>query len=94
MPEHPVTPQDDDVSSFDLAAPDSLRRPPPEDLIQTIKEYGRQAGRRRHQPRRPEDPQPHAPRAALRLQGLRALSPQRKVTVFGSARTPPDEPAY
>ena len=35
--------------------------------------FGRQAGQGPHQPGRREDPQPHAPRAALRLQGLRPL---------------------
>ena len=44
------------------------------DLIEQIKESADKLAADQHHPRRPENPQPHAPRAALRLQGLHALS--------------------
>ncbi len=93
MPEHPVTPQDDDVSSFDLAAPDSLRRAP-EDLIQTIKEYADKLAAEGSS----RGDQKVIARTIRELRyAFKVFAPyrrRRKVTVFGSARTPPDAPSY
>ena len=51
----------------------SLDRQRINDLITQIKESADKLAADQHHPRRPENPQPHAARAALRLQGLLAL---------------------
>jgi hypothetical protein len=93
VPEHPVTPQDDDVSSFDITAPDSLRRPP-EDLIQTIKDYADKLAADGSS----RGDQKVIARTIRELRyAFKVFAPyrrRRKVTVFGSARTPPEAPAY
>jgi uncharacterized protein (TIGR00730 family) len=94
VPEHPVTPQDDDVSSFDIAAPDALRRPPPEDLVQTIKEY---ADKLAADGSSRGDLKVIARTIRELRYAFKVFAPyrrRRKVTVFGSARTPPEAPAY
>jgi len=93
VPEHPVTPQDDDVSSFDITTPDALRRPP-EDLVQTIKEY---ADKLAADGSSRGDLKVIARTIRELRYAFKVFAPyrrQRKVTVFGSARTPPEAPAY
>ena len=93
MPEHPVTPQDDDVSTFDVGAPETLRRPP-EDLVQTIKEY---ADKLAADGSSRGDLKVIARTIRELRYAFKVFAPyrrRRKVTVFGSARTPPEAPAY
>jgi len=93
VPEHPLIPQDDDVSSFDISAPDSLRRPP-EDLIQTIKDYADKLAADGSS----RGDQKVIARTIRELRyAFKVFAPyrrRRKVTVFGSARTPHEAPAY
>lgn len=91
MPEH-LIPPDDDVSSLD-AGGDSPRRPP-EDLVQTIKDYADKLAA------------DGSSRGDLKVisrtirelrYAFKVFAPyrkKRKVTVFGSARTPVEDPAY
>ena len=94
MPEHPVTPQDDDVSSFDVGAPITQRRLPPEDLVETIKEY---ADKLATDGTSRGDLKVIARTIRELRYAFKVFAPyrrQRKVTIFGSARTPPEAPAY
>jgi uncharacterized protein (TIGR00730 family) len=88
-----ITQPDDDASTFNLRA-DADRRHHVEDLVQTIKEYadklaadGTSRGDLKVLSRTIRE---------LRY-AFKVFSPyrkRRKVTIFGSARTPPSEPAY
>jgi uncharacterized protein (TIGR00730 family) len=91
VPEHLIQPPDDDASTFDLS---EAPRRPPEDLVQTIKEYADKLAA------------DGSSRGDLKVisrtirelrYAFKVFAPyrkQRKVTVFGSARTPADDPAY
>jgi uncharacterized protein (TIGR00730 family) len=85
---------DDDISSFDLVSEKADRRAHITDLVQTIKETADKLAAE------------GATRGDLKIlsrtlrelrYAFKVFSPyrrKRKVTVFGSARTQPDEPAY
>ena len=96
MPEHLIQPPEDDASTLDAASPEavqSLRRPP-EDLVQTIKDYADKLAA------------DGSSRGDLKVisrtirelrYAFKVFAPfrkTRKVTVFGSARTPVDDPGY
>lgn len=93
MPEHPTLPTDDDAP-LDRSLSEPERRHQVEDLVQTIKEYadklavdGTSRGDLKVLSRTVKE---------LRY-AFKVFAPyrkQRKVTIFGSARTPPDEPSY
>jgi uncharacterized protein (TIGR00730 family) len=95
VPDHLLQPQDDDASTFDLDQPsDQPARRPPEDLVQTIKEYADKLAA------------DGSSRGDLKVisrtirelrYAFKVFAPyrkQRKVSVFGSARTPESDGAY
>ena len=92
MPDHLIQPPEDDASTLDPAA--EPRRGPPEDLVQTIKDYADKLAA------------DGSSRGDLKVisrtirelrYAFKVFAPfrkKRKVTVFGSARTPVSDPGY